>query len=253
MGPRSAAIAQQRRDCDREVHQCGSQRDGRSCALGWCCVGWRGVGWRGVGWCRIWHQRTERQRAGHFGGTDPCWRVVRCGFLHSRRRVAVGGGGRAITNCPAQVQAYGSGCIGPAGPVVLTALTPPWSGGEYRTRIYGRPGSSLALNVLGATMQSLPLAPNPAAEPERVQPADVPRDRGSGRADHRHRRTDGFDPGNAESCRRDSLPAGAGAAARRKLQLADRQQFERSRSDDRVLLGRERFGICDGNGSVAAA
>ena len=221
----------------------------------WDGAAWDGAAWDGAAWDGVGSGTNGLSANGPVTSAG----LTRDGELFvagSFTRVAglpSAGWGRAITNCPAQVQAYGSGCIGPAGPVVLTALTPPWSGGEYRTRIYGRPGSSLALNVLGATMQSLPLAPNPAAEPERVQPADVPRDRGSGRADHRHRRTDGFDPGNAESCRRDSLPAGAGAAARRKLQLADRQQFERSRSDDRVLLGRERFGICDGNGSVAAA
>jgi hypothetical protein len=67
--------------------------------------------------------------------------------------------GRAITTCPAQVQSYGSGCIGPAGPVLLSALTSPWSGAQYRSRVYGMPSSSIAVHALGSTQVSVALAP----------------------------------------------------------------------------------------------
>ena len=65
--------------------------------------------------------------------------------------------GRAITNCPALVQSYGSGCIGPNGPLVLASLSSPWSGSEYRTRVYGTPSSSFVVNAIGATSVSVSL------------------------------------------------------------------------------------------------
>lgn len=66
--------------------------------------------------------------------------------------------GRAITACPAQVSSYGSGCIGPAGPLVLTAPQSPWAGSEYRVRAYGMPGGAVGLHAVGvaAISQSLP-------------------------------------------------------------------------------------------------
>jgi hypothetical protein len=66
--------------------------------------------------------------------------------------------GRAITACPAQVASYGNGCIGPAGPLVLTAQQAPWAGSEYRVRAYGMPATAIGLHAIGAaaTSQSLP-------------------------------------------------------------------------------------------------
>jgi hypothetical protein len=65
--------------------------------------------------------------------------------------------GRAITSCPALVQSYGSGCIGPSGPLVLASLSSPWSGSEYRTRLYGAPSSCFVVNAIGGTSVSVSL------------------------------------------------------------------------------------------------
>ncbi|MFT6081892.1 MAG: hypothetical protein ACI8UD_000696 [Planctomycetota bacterium] len=65
--------------------------------------------------------------------------------------------GRAITSCPALVQSYGSGCIGPSGPLELAPLSSPWSGSEYRTRLYGTPSSCFVVNAIGGTSVSVSL------------------------------------------------------------------------------------------------
>lgn len=66
--------------------------------------------------------------------------------------------GAATTTCPAPVQSFGSGCLGPVGPLALTAVDSPWSGGEFRTRTFGMPSNAVAISAVGSASTNVPLA-----------------------------------------------------------------------------------------------
>lgn len=66
---------------------------------------------------------------------------------------------RASTSCPAAVASYGSGCVGPAGPVTLAAVDPPWGGAQFRTRANGIPANSLVVSLIGSAAAAVPLGP----------------------------------------------------------------------------------------------
>lgn len=72
--------------------------------------------------------------------------------------VATAGFGTLHAGCPAAAVAAGNGCTGSGGANVLTATELPWIGGEYLATATGMPANGLALDVLGLTPVSVPLA-----------------------------------------------------------------------------------------------
>ncbi len=62
------------------------------------------------------------------------------------------------TTCPATTAPFGAGCIGTAGPNVLTATSLPWTGSTFTAVATGMPAISLALSVLGFSTASVPLS-----------------------------------------------------------------------------------------------
>ena len=65
---------------------------------------------------------------------------------------------RLATTCPATVTPLGAGCTGAGGSPALTATSLPWLGATCRSRATGLPANSLAIEVLGYTSLSVPLA-----------------------------------------------------------------------------------------------
>jgi hypothetical protein len=65
---------------------------------------------------------------------------------------------RYATPCPATVTAYGSGCVGAAGVLALTAVNTPWTGTTFRARGTGMPALGVIGSVFGFTTESTPLA-----------------------------------------------------------------------------------------------
>jgi hypothetical protein len=63
------------------------------------------------------------------------------------------------TTCPAGASAFGSGCAGSAGPVVLAATSLPWLGSTCRARTTGVPANAIAIGVLGLGQVVVPLSP----------------------------------------------------------------------------------------------
>ena len=68
------------------------------------------------------------------------------------------GTAHAESSCAATVTSFGSGCVGPAGPISIAASTLPWAGSDYRSRVYGMPGNSVGVHAIGTATGSLPLA-----------------------------------------------------------------------------------------------
>jgi len=64
---------------------------------------------------------------------------------------------RLRSSCPATVVSSGSGCVGLAGPVDLTAGDLPWLGSTFHSVATGLPCNSTALKVRGLTTTSLAL------------------------------------------------------------------------------------------------
>jgi hypothetical protein len=64
----------------------------------------------------------------------------------------------ASTTCPATATAYGAGCAGSAGPMVLTATALPWVGSVCHTRCVGFAPLSVGIVAAGMGQLSLPLA-----------------------------------------------------------------------------------------------
>jgi hypothetical protein len=60
--------------------------------------------------------------------------------------------------CPALVALSGGGCVGTAGPNVLTASTAPWIGTTFRATAAGMTGNALAVALFGLTANSTPLS-----------------------------------------------------------------------------------------------
>jgi trimeric autotransporter adhesin len=74
-------------------------------------------------------------------------------------------GGQAAPNlarlhspCPATATAYGAGCIGSNGPLVLSATELPWLGGQFRSVTTGIGANSLAFSLLGFSVPGVPLS-----------------------------------------------------------------------------------------------
>ncbi|MCR9243936.1 MAG: WD40 repeat domain-containing protein [bacterium] len=65
---------------------------------------------------------------------------------------------RLSTTCPATVVAYGTTCVGPAGPMTLAAGTLPWTGSTFASSATGFAAGSLGVALVGLGQQSLPLA-----------------------------------------------------------------------------------------------
>ncbi len=65
---------------------------------------------------------------------------------------------RLSTTCPASAVAFGSTCVGPAGPMALTADTLPWTGSTFASTATGFAAGSLGVALVGLNQQSLPLA-----------------------------------------------------------------------------------------------
>ncbi|MEZ6036886.1 MAG: hypothetical protein R3F29_05365 [Planctomycetota bacterium] len=64
---------------------------------------------------------------------------------------------RAVSDCPASAVPAGSGCIGGAGPVTLSASDLPWIGATMHSQAVGMTANSLALHAIGTTPIALPL------------------------------------------------------------------------------------------------
>lgn len=64
---------------------------------------------------------------------------------------------RSTATCPAAAVAYGSGCSGSMGPVVMTPVQLPWLGGAFRAETSGIAGSAIAFDLLGFASTSIPL------------------------------------------------------------------------------------------------
>jgi len=61
------------------------------------------------------------------------------------------------SGCMPLVSSYGTGCISPAGPLVITADALPWIGTPFRTTTTGVPLGALSLGIIGLTQLSIPL------------------------------------------------------------------------------------------------
>ncbi|MCA8953018.1 MAG: hypothetical protein KDE27_26135 [Planctomycetes bacterium] len=66
--------------------------------------------------------------------------------------------GRIVASCPATEQTIATACVGPAGPMTLSATRHPWLGGEYLGECSGFVGNALAASVFGFTSPATPLA-----------------------------------------------------------------------------------------------
>ncbi len=73
-------------------------------------------------------------------------------------RVAAAGLAMLLPGCPATATAYGNGCVGSAGPNVLTSATLPWLGRTCTSQATGMPALSLAVDVIGFAPVVLPLS-----------------------------------------------------------------------------------------------
>jgi hypothetical protein len=62
------------------------------------------------------------------------------------------------TNCPAAVDLIPTGCVGPTGPIGLSALSLPWVGSTCRSRATGFSPTSLAVALFGMSSPGLPLS-----------------------------------------------------------------------------------------------
>ncbi|MGE3877495.1 MAG: hypothetical protein AB7I19_00385 [Planctomycetota bacterium] len=62
------------------------------------------------------------------------------------------------SRCMPSADPYGTGCASVAGPLVLTADSLPWLGGEFRTTTTGLAPGSLCLGTVGFSQVSLPLS-----------------------------------------------------------------------------------------------
>lgn len=62
------------------------------------------------------------------------------------------------TNCPALATAVPTACIGPAGPLALTADTLPWVGSTFRSTATGYAPQALAVSAFGLQAANLPLS-----------------------------------------------------------------------------------------------
>ncbi|MBP8301410.1 MAG: hypothetical protein KA020_13670 [Planctomycetes bacterium] len=62
------------------------------------------------------------------------------------------------TNCPALATTVPTACVGPAGPLTLTADTLPWVGATFRSTATGYAAQALAVSAFGLLPANLPLA-----------------------------------------------------------------------------------------------
>ncbi|MCC7065974.1 MAG: hypothetical protein IT456_24470 [Planctomycetes bacterium] len=62
------------------------------------------------------------------------------------------------TNCPASATPVATACVGPAGPLALTADTLPWVGATFRSTATGYAPQALAVSAFGLLPANLPLA-----------------------------------------------------------------------------------------------
>lgn len=60
--------------------------------------------------------------------------------------------------CPATASPIATGCVGPAGPLTLTADTLPWIGSTFESSATGFAPASLGASIVGLATQSLPLS-----------------------------------------------------------------------------------------------
>ena len=65
---------------------------------------------------------------------------------------------RLTTTCPATAAAVSTACVGPAGPVTLTAATLPWTGSTFRATATGFAANSLAVGMIGIGSPGSPLS-----------------------------------------------------------------------------------------------
>jgi hypothetical protein len=110
---------------------------------------WNGGTWSGFGTAAAWAPDLALAPNGDIavggGAAEP-------GGIHSWHLA------RLSTTCPATVTPLGTGCTGAGGSPVLTATSLPWLGATFRSRATGLPPSSFAIEVLGYTSLSVPLA-----------------------------------------------------------------------------------------------
>lgn len=81
-----------------------------------------------------------------------------CGSYRQLFGVAASAFARLATNCPASTVLAGAGCSGSGGPNSLVATSLPWAGSTFTSRAAGLLPGSLALEVLGLSPLSTPLA-----------------------------------------------------------------------------------------------
>ncbi len=84
--------------------------------------------------------------------------VSACGSYRQLFGVASSSFARLVTNCSASTVLAGSGCAGAGGPNSLVATSLPWAGSTFTSRAAGLLPGSLAIEVLGLSALSTPLA-----------------------------------------------------------------------------------------------
>lgn len=65
---------------------------------------------------------------------------------------------RMATTCPATTSTLGSGCSGSAGPLVLSAASQPWVGGDFQATATGFGRVAVAFGLLGFSVPAIPLS-----------------------------------------------------------------------------------------------
>ncbi|MBL9076742.1 MAG: hypothetical protein JNL08_04515 [Planctomycetes bacterium] len=83
--------------------------------------------------------------------------VIAGGYFDGAGSTITANVARLVSTCPAQAQAYGSGCTGTGGANVLAARTLPWERAWLRTIATGMPAQGVAVALFGFTPVSLPL------------------------------------------------------------------------------------------------
>jgi hypothetical protein len=111
--------------------------------------------WSGTGWSPLGTGADSRVQA---LAARPDGDVFVGGEFSLVDGVVSPGVARLTTNCPATATSVGAGCNGSGGSNVLTATSLPWTGSTLTATALGMPVGSLAVQVLGWTALSTPLA-----------------------------------------------------------------------------------------------
>ena len=145
---------------------------------------------------------------------------------------------RLSTPCAADRVDLPTSCIGPAGPLTLTAQERPWAGRSFTSTATGFASGSLAVALIGLSSPNVPLTwlwPNTLPHcnqlaSQEANPAHAAADRG-GDVRVRRARHDGV----RRSC---PVPPVSAVRGRCRQHAAHAERLQRARADDRRLLNR---------------